>query len=65
MIFQKLSLVEEEGLESSGIGRKLLRVVELRKLNFESLQSQFRNFFLVRNSAIDLVVCNVMKLRRC
>ncbi len=39
--------------------------MELRKSNFEGPQSQFRNFFLVRNSAIDLVVCNIAGLRRC
>jgi hypothetical protein len=36
---------------------------ELRKSNFKSLQSQFRNFFSVRNSAIDLVVRNIAELR--
>jgi hypothetical protein len=34
-----------KGLESSGIGRKLLKVAELQRSNLEGLQSQFRNFF--------------------
>jgi hypothetical protein len=29
----------------SGIGRRLLRVAELRKSNFEGPKSQFHNFF--------------------
>ncbi len=70
----KLSCAEEKGLEISGTGRRLRRVVELQKSNFEALQPQFRNhssttivpqLFLVRHSAIALVVRNIAELRRC
>jgi hypothetical protein len=44
-IFLKPSWAEEQGLESSGIGRRLRKVAELRKTNFEGPQSQFHNFF--------------------
>jgi hypothetical protein len=53
------------GLETSGTGQRLQKVAELRKSNFEGAQSQFCNCFLVRNSAIDLVVSNIAELRRC
>jgi hypothetical protein len=55
--FFKQSRAEEKGLESSGTGRRLRKVAELQKSNFEDLQSLFRN------SAIDLVVRNIAKLR--
>ncbi len=54
--FLKPSWAEEKGLESSSTGRRLRRVTELRSLNFKGPQSQFRNFFFVRNYAIDLVI---------
>ncbi len=43
--FLNPSWAEEKGLESSGTGRRLLKVAELRKSNFEGPQLQFRNFF--------------------
>ncbi len=43
--FLKPAWAEEKVLESSGTGRKLLKVAELRKSNFEGPQSQFSNFF--------------------
>jgi hypothetical protein len=43
--FLKPSWAEEKGLESSGTGRRLRKVAELRKSNFEAPQLQFRNFF--------------------
>ncbi len=61
----KTSWADEKGQESSWTGRRLQRVAELRKSNFEVPQSQFRNFFLVRNSAIVLVVHNIAELRKC
>jgi hypothetical protein len=62
--FLKPSWAEEKVPESCRIGRRLRIVAELRKSKFEGPQSQFRNF-LVRNSAIDLVVRNIAELRRC
>jgi hypothetical protein len=38
----------EKGLQSSRTGRRLWRVAELRKKNFEGPQSQFRNFFCLQ-----------------
>ena len=35
----------EKGQERSGISRRLWKVAELQKSNFEGPQSQFRNFF--------------------
>ncbi len=43
--FLKPSWAEEKVPESSEIGRRLHRVAELRKSNFETTQSQFHNFF--------------------
>jgi hypothetical protein len=43
--FLRPSYAEENGQESSGTGRRLWRVAELRKSNFKGPQSQFRNFF--------------------
>ncbi len=56
----KTSWADEKGQESSWTGRKLWRVAELRKSNFEVPQ-----LFLVRNSAIILVVRNIAELRKC
>jgi hypothetical protein len=63
--FLKPCWAEEKGLQSGGTGRRMQRLAELRKSNFAGLQSQFCDFFLFRNSAIDLVVRNISELRRC
>jgi hypothetical protein len=48
-----------------GIGRRLQRVAELRKSNFLRSAITVLQLFLIRNSAIDLVVRNIAELRRC
>ncbi len=64
--FLKPSWAKEKGLESSGTGRRLHKVAELRKSNFEGLQSQLRNFFLspqLRNGFGCPQYCGVEEVR--
>jgi hypothetical protein len=63
--FFKPSWAEEKVPESSGIGRRLQRVAELRKSNFEGPQSQFSNFFSpqLRNGFGCPQYCGVAEVR--